>query len=73
MNLIDLIIKWENRAKRNFWDAEQVADPIEKRLYESRAHNYIGCAGELRGCLESPLLASSDIQLLNPRKKQRRA
>ncbi len=73
MTLIDLIVKWENRARRNFWDAEQVKDPIEKRLYESRAHNYIGCVGELTECLASPLLSSSDIQLLKPKQKRRRA
>lgn len=32
MTIVDLIISWEQRAKCNFWDAEQVENPIEKKI-----------------------------------------
>lgn len=35
MDLINLIAAWEQRARRNFWDAEQMEDPVEKNCMKA--------------------------------------
>lgn len=49
----ELIVKWENIARRKWYDAEQEASPMGKRLIEHGALCYQNCARELREVLIS--------------------
>ncbi len=49
--LKDLIVEWERRARRAFYDAENERDPVGRKLIEHGAICHFNCANELREVL----------------------
>ena len=72
MNLIDLAVKWENWARRKWYDAEREKDPMGKRLIEHGAICYQNCAQDLRKVLSSLSPSFSAIQKESQKKRRRR-
>lgn len=64
MNIEDLIIVFETRARRAWKRAETEKDPMGKRLIEHGAVCTQNCASELKECL-----ASISPQPLNTQKE----
>ena len=56
MGLSALVARWEQSARRAFWDAESEADPMGKRLIEHGAMCYFNCAQDLKEYQASLLL-----------------
>lgn len=57
-----LVEKWENLARRAFFDAEHEKDPMGKRLIEHGAMCYFNCAQELKAVQALISLQPSAIQ-----------
>lgn len=72
MNLIDLAVKWENWARRKWYDAEREKDPMGKRLIEHGALCYQNCASELREALTALSLEPSTMRREVRRKRKHR-
>jgi hypothetical protein len=63
--LSQLVLEWEQIAKRKFYDAQREKDPMGRRLIEHGAMCYFNCAQELRGvlCASAPQLSTIEEAL----------
>jgi hypothetical protein len=60
--LMELVLRWENSARKQFECESRTADPVGKKVMAHGATVYFNCAQAIREVLNEPLLPPSTTQ-----------